>query len=292
MAKFIVLVLVAFNTVLAFGQKRAHSSVQGLFDNAEQQIDDSLYDDAIASYKKITQRTAENSTPWCKAFYNMGYTYFLKHDDSAAREILTQIVDGDFDDMDRGGRGSGLMQEPYALYKHNACELLAEIAFRKKNFSEALEYIQLFDTKYPYQHFCGNEMEAAEIYTAEMYSRAYLGLQDTTKAIRVLLPYIFDNGLAPNTSLVNDAIKLLQARYEKNYLSAQLNNAIDGLTAKTIKEKKYQYEKYQIVFLDVTIDVPDMTLRLKLPKESLNSPEVEKRKLSAKASDFYARIGL
>lgn len=54
----------------------------------------------------------------------------------------------------------------------------------------------MFDKKYKYTHFCGNELMANEIYTATAYARLYHGYGRSRKAISYLLPHLFYNGYA------------------------------------------------------------------------------------------------
>jgi hypothetical protein len=281
-----------FSCLLGSGQSKTDKAIQLLFDKGQKQVDDSLFSEAIATFKKITEVAKVNSTPYCKATFNIGYLYMMQGDDPAADRVFTQIVASEhFHDRDKGGRGSGIMQEPYALYKHDACECLAQISLRQSHFSNALKYIQLSEKKYPYQHFCGNEMAASRIYTAEMYAKAYCGLHDTAAALRVLLPYVFDNGLASNELILNDVVKLLRVKYEKEELAARLDKAIDSVRSRLVKQEKYEYTNYEIVFLDVPITVPEYFFNSqKLPGNFSGLPELEKRKVIARKSEFYERV--
>ncbi len=189
MAKFIFLLLLIAGMLNGNCQskKEKEQKINDLFYNAEKHMDDSALDKAITTYKEIIQITKRRSVNYSKAVFNLGYIYYLQGNDSAAEKVFYQILGRGFNEMDKGGRGSGIMQEPYALYKHNACEVLAEIEFKRNNHAKALEYIYTFDRVYPYRHFCGNELASNRIYTAEMYSRAYAGQKDTISAIQSII---------------------------------------------------------------------------------------------------------
>lgn len=289
MAKIALLFLMIVSALYGNSQSRKEKEkmIDDLFYDAEKHIDDSSLNEAIATYKQITKIAKKKSSDYARAVYNTGYTYYLQHNDSAAEQVFLQILGSNFNEMDEGGKGSGLMQDPYALYKHNACQQLAEIEFSRNNYAKALQYIKTFHRVYPYRHFCGNELTASRIYTAEMYSRAYEGMKDTTSAINVLLPEAFETGLAPNASLVNRVVGLLKAKYEKQFLVAQLNTAIDKLEEKTVKGKRDSYETYLLNFMEVSIPVwGDMMWG----DEYQNKPELEKRKIFVKNSLLYKMI--
>lgn len=133
----------------------------------------------------------------------------------------------------------------------------------------ALHYIKTSDKAYPYRHL------------------AYVGLKDTTSAIKILLPEVLETGLASNTNLVTTAVSLLKAKYDKQYLATQLNAAIDKLEAIQIISEKFSYESYSIFFMDVFIPVPDYMM---YSKEYKDKSEIEKRKLFLRQSNFYKLV--
>jgi tetratricopeptide (TPR) repeat protein len=289
MAKSVLLILMLASVLYGNSQtkKEKEKVIDDLFYDAEKHVDDSAFAEAVTTYKQIAKLARKKSSDYARAVYNVGYTYYLQRNDSAAEQVFLQILGSDFNEMDRGGKGSGIMQDPYALYKHNACEQLAEIEFNRNNYAKALQYIKTFHLVYPYRHFCGNELAAYHIYTAEMYGRAYAGMKDTASAIKVLLPEVLGTGLAPNVSLVNRAVGLLKAKYEKQYLIDKLNTAIDSLGVKTVKVKRDSYEEYQLNFMGVSIIVwGDMMSG----DEYKDKSELEKRKLFVKNSFFYKLI--
>lgn len=206
--------------------------------------------------------------------YKKGYTYYQQNNDSSAEQIFLQIL-------------GSKVKKPYTQYKHIASKLLADIAFRRNDYAQALHYIKTSDKVYPYRHFCGNEMTASHIHLAEMYGKAYVGLKDTTSAIKVLLPEVIETGLASNTNLVTTAVSLLKAKYDKQYLVAQLNSAIDKLEVIQITSQKISYETYSFFFIDVSIPVPDYMMYSEEYKEK---SEIEKRKLFLRQSNFYKLV--
>ncbi len=274
---------------ISFCQKEHPPATDKLFDKAHQQIDDSMYSDAIDTYRQIMKISRPNTTPFGKACYNTGYVYELLNNYTGAKQIFGQILKANYNEMDRGGKGSGLMGEPYALYKHNACVELAEMSLREKDYKLALGYIRQFDEKYPYRHFCGNEIAGNKIYTAGMYARAFIGLGDTAEAIKRLLPHIFYNGLASNDEIVDQTVLLLLKKYDREFLLAELNKAIENMTLKQSVQGKYKYDYYSIVFLGVNVESPYISFT-DLNSETLKADELTQRKIVAKQSAFYKKI--
>lgn len=279
--------LMVSSVLPANSQRKKEKAIKDLFYKAEQEVNTRAWEDAISSYKEITQTAKKKSDAYARAVYNIGYIYYLKDNDTAAERVFLQILGSNVNEMAPGGRGQGIMREPYALYKHDACELLAQIEFKRNNYEKALQYIKTFHRVYPYRHFCGNELMASQIYTAEMYAKAYIGMKDTTRAIRALLPETMETGLAPNTELVTTVTGLLKAKYDKQFLVSALNASIDKLEVKQIRYKRSSYETYQIIFLDVPIPVTDYMID---GDEYKDKSEVDKRKLFVRKSNFYKLV--
>jgi hypothetical protein len=181
------------------------------------------------------------------------------------------------------------MQEPYALYKHNSCVNLAGIALDEKKYSLALKYIELFDKKYPYRHFCGNEITEERIFTAYRYAEAYLGLNDTDKALQNLLPNIIETGLAGNGYLVDKTIEVLEERYPSAYLTSEFSKSIDKLADSTIHNGEYTYTSYKINFLGNDIPIPDYGYYPSDTSSTLSSKMIEIKSLIRKGY-FYTSL--
>ncbi len=267
--------------------------IDSLFKSARDQIDDSLYDQALATYQSIIINSAPNSTPYAKAVYNSGWVYLLANKIDSAKKIFQEILISQFNEMDKGGKGGGIMGDPYALYKHNSCENLARIEMENKNFKEALKYIKLFDKKYPYKHFCGNELKSYSIFRAQMYAEVYLGLKDSVKALDHLLPEIFDSGLASNAELVQTTTALLKIIYSHKELDSGMEKALASISIRTYKNRKYRYDRVKIVFLKRTIEVPDFDPDYYNSKtDNSKLTKIEKMKLLIQHSEFYKQLGL
>jgi len=262
--------------------------MSSLFDKGYQLCEDSMFDEAIKVYEDIMDRADEGSTEYGKAMYNSGYAYLAEGKTKEARKTFLDILDADYDEMDRGGRGSGLMGEPYALYKHNACENLAAMELNAGHFRSAFEYIRMFDKVFPYHHFCGNEWEAYYIYKAEMYAKAYCGMDDTTTALIYLFPHIFNTGLASNEQLLQFTVSILLQQYDRSVLLDEFKTAVENMSFKKSSGAKYASDHYTINFLNLRIDVPE---GYGLDSEATKGKsELELRKLAAMSSDFFKEL--
>ncbi|MBY8962007.1 hypothetical protein KJK34_04505 [Flavobacterium sp. D11R37] len=178
--------------------------------------------------------------------------YELEEYDSA-RDTYIEIINSKANDKESYSSG-GFMGESYTNYKNRACIQLANIEHENKNFKEAIKYLDLTN-KYPYQHFCGNAYASRDIYMAQQYAKNYSALGDTEKTLNYLLPYVFPDGLADNTELVNFTVEFLKKIYGTENIKRMFAAAKQTLKYKEPKNKK-SYGQYAITFLDKEIIVP------------------------------------
>lgn len=248
------LLLVAISTIWLSCSRKGYEE----FNAAESLYEKSLYQESIAKYDEVRKKYKNRRPLVAKSTYNIGQIHFENENYEQAKKEFYNLLLSTNSELDRGGVGSGIMQDPYALYKHNACKNLAEIYLQEENYEEALKYTQLFDLKYPYQHFCGNELMYNEIFTAHTYARCYEGLEMEDEAIKVLIPYLFPTGLASNNELSKMAERLLKQNYTKNELEQELSIMHKGLRSVNMDRGKNQYVAYVTTFLDVEVLLPDV----------------------------------
>jgi len=168
-----------------------------------------------------------------RAHFNVGYISYRLKDYDLAKMIFEEILTKPYNEQD-----SNDLMEPYTLYKHHTCRQLAEIALEEKDFEAAEEYIELFDKKFPYQHFCGNEWSAYHMYVAVMRARVYEGTNQPQKAMEELLPHVFSNGLASNERILDQLISLLAKNYSKESIREELNRSLASLEVKKTKDEE------------------------------------------------------
>ncbi|WPY97636.1 hypothetical protein [Christiangramia sp. OXR-203] len=206
-----------------------------------------------------------------------------------AIEYYNQILNSEANDKEEGGVGSGLMAEPYALYKNRAAKSLAEIYISQKKFNEALKYIDL-TSKYPYQHFCGNEYAADEIYIATLYTKAYLGLNKVKEALDYSPPHIFFNGLADNSEILILALETIENNFSKKEIDSELDKGLKSI--KMVVKEDYQVGIVNL--FDRNIQLPDDSFISYTNESELNEienlSEKENYQRIFKNSKFYKSL--
>ncbi|UMQ41380.1 hypothetical protein MKS83_18565 [Chryseobacterium sp. Y16C] len=248
------------------------------------ELKENILNKVIDNYNELIQQFPKSNLVF-RSLNNKGIAELESGYQNKAKETFLKIVKSNANDKEKGGPGFGIMGEPYANYKNRALKSLAKIEIGNKNYSEALQYLEE-TKKFPYQHFCGNEFAEDKIYIAELYAQCYLGLNQTEKAFDVLLPNIFENGLANNSEIVNLTYSTLSKTYSKIDLKNQLEESFKNLMIKKEKRNKYEYMSYNINFLNRTIELPNWQL-----EEATTDQEIKNSTLQIlKNSKFYALL--
>lgn len=235
-------------------------------------IKESILEKALEFYQELIDDFPESDLLF-RALNNKGFIELALEDTEEATKTFQKILDSEADDMEKGGLGSGIMAEPYANYKNRAAKILAKIYIEEKDYKKAIDYLDL-TKQFPYRHFCGNEYAADEIYMVELYAKCYFGLSDTSKALKMLLPNLLENGLADNSDIVNLTIEILQKRYTKAELRTLYENAFKSYkTEKAQSNGANQDESYYITFLDTKIEITSWQLRTNKPEEKQKAIE-------------------
>lgn len=220
------------------------------FEEASSFFEEEKYDEAINEFQFIVDNHKNNEL-YPLAYYNVGYTYYVKKDFDKAIEVFKSILESDFNETEK--LGGGIMSDPFTNYRHKSSKLLSEIYYNKGNYELALQYLSLSDTTYPYLHFCGNGYAANDVYTTLHYAKIYQKLGNNKKAINILLPAVF-NSLANNSKIIEELEKLLSGN---NRLKEKLDDSLKNIYSKTsYYNDGDSYESYYFKFLDVEIPVP------------------------------------
>lgn len=242
-----------------------------------------LLEKAYDYYKELID-SFPKSKLYYRALNNIAFVSKQLERDSQAESYFLKILNSNANDYEKHG-GEGLMAEPFANYKNRAIKQLALIYIKKSDFKEALNYLEK-TKKYPYHHFCGNELSAEEIYMATLYAKCYIGLNQYKKAKKIVLPHIIENGLAGNHELVEITIQLLLKNYKANELKEKFEFAFSNYKTEMEKGKEGQYERYYIEYLDekIEIDIWDF--------EFLQNEQAKKERMmeKCKRSYFYKKL--
>jgi len=205
---------------------------QVAFQIAADLFDDQQYKASLRAFQRFRVQFP-NSSLKASAHYNVALIYYISHEYDSAKNVFIQILDQPYNERDPND-----IMEPYKLYKHNTCRILAEISIEEKEFEMAERYITMFDKEYPYQHFCGNEWAAYGMYCAVMKARVHNGLSRPEKAVQELVPYIFDNGLASNERLLEELCDVLKGNYSSSEIKEELNKALASIVIRKEKDSE------------------------------------------------------
>lgn len=203
-----------------------HTKDELAFEHALSLYEDERLDEAVLALYEF-MATFPHSPLRGRAHFNLGLIQFQRQHWAEATVAFKEILEAGYNELDANN-----LMEPNTLYKHHSACLLAEISLQQKDYKAAEEYIHLFENVYPYQHFCGNELTAYAIYLATMKARLYEGQQKIEKAVRTLVPFVFDNALASNTELLDLLINILYRHYSADEIKHELNQALATITLK------------------------------------------------------------
>jgi tetratricopeptide (TPR) repeat protein len=277
--------------LLIFALATGHAQdIVHLFTKASKFCSEYEYDSAYPIFEKIFKYGKGDESLIAKSYYNMAFIHFGNEEYDKARLIFENILDSDFDEMDKGGRGEGVMAELYALYKNNSCKHLAEIALEEKNYARALYYTELFDKIHPYKHYCGNEYAANDIYVAYTYARCYDGLGKRDKAIATLLPLSMYNGLAHNGNLVHFADSLIKMRYSKVEIRLELEKAVASIHIKKKRIRGQLTDQYYTTIFGTSTRLYGYNEDWKDDTVSLKMEDDESYKYVFMNSNFYKTL--
>ena len=272
------------------GQKKEKTEDQKLFDKAFELYQDEELDSALLLFRQF-QKQFTNSSLLPRVHYNIGYIQQEQGRLTECKEIFLEILQSDYNEKEAGG--NGLMGEQYALYKHFSSERLAKIFIDEKNFDEAEKYVRLYDKRYPYEHFCGNELSSYQISRAIDYATVLDGQGKTEEAIKKLLPYIFRNGLADNEALINNLIALLDKRYKTDEIKMELKKSFEIIKIKPSTVKKEEIATIRV--FETKIRVYDFDLfdfRRPDYKENFEITGLEKYRKVMSMNRLYKKYSL
>jgi tetratricopeptide (TPR) repeat protein len=249
------------------------------FEEANAYFEKENFDEALTNYLYIVNNYSNNEL-YPRAFYNVGYIYFLQKNYDKAIPIFKTILESNFNEKEN--LGGGIMDDPFTNFKNRASRILSNIYYEINAFDTALHFLALSDTVYPYLHFCGNAYASNEVLLALRYADIYQKLNQHDKAIAKLLPTVFIT-LTDNSKVIDELKKLLT---DKKGLKKELDNSLNQIYSKKFDKKDYTYTQYYIKFLNVEIIVPEGN-EFEFDKKEFNK---DKRINEIKQTAFYKMI--
>lgn len=220
-------------------------------------VKETLLEEALGYYEELLTDYPKSNLRY-RTLNNKGLIELELEDTLMAIESFKALLNSNADDREKGGRGSGIMADPYTNYKNSAAKTLAVIYINEGSFTEAIQFIDL-TKKYPYQHFCGNAYASDEIYTCWLYTTCYIGLNEFDKAEVLLVPFLFENGLADNSVLVEMCYETLLKSHSKEEMRAEYERAFKNVETKKVKSRRDEIDVYYITFFGYEIILNSIT---------------------------------
>lgn len=227
----ILLLIFSLLALAAFGQERADS----LFSKGGELYEQNDFVRAINCFKEITLNH-KSFKYHDQSVYNLAYTYDRIDSTEQAIFWYEKIRASNVKDNEKvGGRG---IFEPYANNKHYSTFNIANIEYKKGNYEKALDYYRQCLTKYPYYNESGTDYRINENRLIVYSVDCLVELKQFDEALTTVVPQALDSyGSSNYKTVVKCALTLIESKYEKKEIAAELEDAF-----KTMKQKKYQFE--------------------------------------------------
>lgn len=240
---------------------------------------------AILYYRKIIDDYPKSKL-YFRAMNNIALNAYLLGDYDLSIEYNEWLVRSKVNDLEEGGTGTGLMANPYALYKNRACKNLAFTYLKQKDYKNALKYLEL-TKKYPFYHFCTYAYDANEVKMAKLYTKCYLGLNNKRKALDFALPQLFAYDDHSKENIVALILKILREQYDDKTILAKFNRAVKKNYTKGEKKGKYTFLDFYISFMDVEIQLPLLPKTKEYFGKKARKEEIRK---AVERSYFYQQL--
>ncbi len=226
------------------------------FKEANKYYDAGQYDKALKGYQYFVKHFPEDQG-YPRALYNVAHCQFLLKQYKQCVKTCRKLMAVEAEETDPSGWG--LMDDPYANYRHRGADMACECYLIQQQWDSALHYLALSDTVYPYIHFCGNAGAENTVSNALRYAEIYEHLGQPDKALGKLLQTVFLDGLTDISKVIDELRKLLSGRES---LQQELDAALDAMYEKTFeyvdKEgETHTHTHHYFSFLNVEIEAPE-----------------------------------
>lgn len=186
MIKYITLYLAFFSFAVS-----AQMSSCDYLERAITHFQNKELDSAIVLMITAVEETPDTTSCYGRCFNNIPLAYAMLEDFDNAIIWFNKILDSDLDDMEPGTD----IMEFYANYHHNACMKLVQVNEILENRHEALKYLDLAETKYPFETFSGTSYEKRAVSIAKWKAQLYEELNLPDSALYVQLNKILDTDI-------------------------------------------------------------------------------------------------
>ena len=226
------------------------------FKEANKYYDAGQYDKALKGYQYFVKHFPEDQG-YPRALYNVAHCQFLLKQYKQCVKTCRKLMAVEAEETDPSGWG--LMDDPYANYRHRGADMAYECYRLQEQWDSALHFLALADTVYPLIHFCGNAHAQNDVSNALRYAEIYEHMGQPEKALEKLLQTVFLDGLTNISKVIDELRKLLSGR---EGLQQELDAALDAIYEKTFEYvdnegETHTHTHHYISFLDVEIEVPE-----------------------------------
>lgn len=264
-------ILFAFSPVFTVAQGKEEKIV---FEYAVDLFQNEKHQEAANSFKKFMADFPKSRLKG-RAHFNLALSFRALGDTARAKVTFHEILQMGYNEKDENS-----LMEPYTLYKHHSCRMLALMALDEHDYTAAERYIEMFDKKFPYQHFCGNEWAAYDMFKAVLLAKVYTGTNRFEKAVKTLVPYTFSDALASNEKVLEELEVIVRREYTKPEIKAELINAIESLQVTQKKDRTIA----TITLFKTNVEVEDYFL-----EKETNESAVEHYKKLVMSNGFFKK---
>jgi tetratricopeptide (TPR) repeat protein len=249
------------------------------FDEAIAYLEDGKPKKALKTFNYIVKKYPKNDLA-PRSYYNVGVVNYQMEKYMKAQEVFNVILKGNYNETE--ALGGGIMDNPYANYKHRATNYLQLIHYQKEDYDSSLYYLSLSDTLYPYIHFCGNELSYHEIQKSLTYADLYLKLDEVQKAKNSLANCFLDD-LSDNSIVLEEYKKILSSQENSTKLITELDASLENITSISESSEDYTFTWYSFTFQGSTVPIPKYLF--------IRNPYDKKETVALlKKTDFYKMI--
>lgn len=200
------------------------------------------YDNAMEIFQELVS-TKKDSIVYYFAYFKVGEVYLKKKEFDKSERILWEFIN------------NSSFNKVYE-FRYDAYRALARIYYEKNYYQKALDYLTIADTSFSLNYSCGNASAGAYLEEIEFYSDCFLGLGKKEKALKTLLPHIFNNGLASNHRIVKKTLIILKDMYSNEELIQIFHETEKNIKLKENDPLWGNDMKGYIVLFDIEITFP------------------------------------
>jgi tetratricopeptide (TPR) repeat protein len=261
MMKKIYLLILFFCAFKAYSQEMSADYYVGI---GERFLGRRQIDSAIFYWKYVLEHFPNKNRECSQAMIRIAGAYERDSAGMAIKWYLKIIGSEKINDQDKGME----LMEPYANYRHNSCMRLAALYARRKQYDEALMWVNAAVTQYRYITYVGTAFETKMVNIALVRSDYYKQLEFKDSAIYALVHKILDTNIRyrlPEMDEKNNndvdyygkiavtAGKLIEEVHGKDEFRYRFNKALKKLKLKKDKKHKWRIAKFKLYGIEYKI---------------------------------------